>query len=90
MNKTIKKESENEYILDEENKIIEEIIKNKLINNFDLNKEDEDFEEEDEDDISKKDEITEEILDGKLSFIVPYEEQNHQIKILNKGKFTKI
>ena len=90
MNKTIKKESENEYILEEENKIIEEIIKNKLINNFDLNKEDEDIEEEDdEDDISKKDEITEEILDGKLSFIVPNEEQKSSDKNIEQRKIHK-
>jgi len=88
MNKIIKKESENEIqSIEEENKIIEEIIKNKLlINDIDLNKDYEDLEEdENEDDILEKDKITEEILNNKLSFIVPDENEKLQDEI-NKNQ----
>ena len=88
MNKIDKKESENEFhSLEEENRIIEDIIKNKLlISDIDLNKDYEDLdEEENEDDISEKDKVTEEILDNKLSFIVHDEEEKIQDEI-NKNK----
>ena len=84
MNEKIKKESENEFTsIEEENKIIEEIIKNRLlINETYFDKDYSDIEEdENEDDISEKDKITEEILDNKLSFIVPEENEKSQRKI---------
>ena len=84
MNKKNKKESDNEInSIEEETKIIEEIIKNKLINDIHLNKDYEESEddEEDEDDLLEKDKITEEILDNKLSFIIPEEEEKSQNEI---------
>ena len=81
MNKTLKKESKNEFpSIEEENKIIEEIIRNQIINGAYFNKEFDDLEEEDEndDDIIEKDKITEEILNNKLSFIIP--EENEKIE----------
>ena len=88
MEEKIKKESENEFTsIEEENKIIEEIIKNRLlINETNFDKDYEDLEEdENEDDISEKDKITEEILDNKLSFIVPEENEKTQEEI-NKNQ----
>ena len=88
MEEKIKKESENEFTsIEEENKIIEEIIKNRLlINETNFDKDYEDLEEdENEDDISEKDKITEEILDNKLSFIVPEENEKTQEDI-NKNQ----
>ena len=84
MNKKNKKESDNEInSIEEETKIIEEIIKNKLINDIHLNKDYEESQddEEDEDDLLEKDKITEEILDNKLSFIIPEEEEKSQNEI---------
>ena len=84
MNKKNKKESDNEInSIEEETKIIEEIIKNKLINDIHLNKDYEESEddEENEDDLLEKDKITEEILDNKLSFIIPEEEEKSQNEI---------
>ena len=84
MNKKNKKESDNEInSIEEETKIIEEIINNKLINDIHLNKDYEDSEddEENEDDLLEKDKITEEILDNKLSFIIPEEEEKSQNEI---------
>ena len=81
MDEKIKKESENEFTsIEEENKIIEEIIKNRLlIKETHFDKDYSDLEEdENEDDISEKDKITEEILDNKLSFIVPDENENEK------------
>ena len=91
MNKTIKKDSKNEFpSVEEENKIIEEIIRNQIINGANFNKEFEDFEEDDEndDDILEKDKITEEILDNKLSFIIP--EENEKIEEDNNKNKRKI
>ena len=87
MNEKIKKESENEFTsIEEENKIIEEIIKNRLlINETNLDKDYDLEEDENEDDISEKDKITEEILDNKLSFIVPDENEKSQEEI-NKNQ----
>ena len=60
--------------LTKENEIIEEIINNPL-----LLKDIEDLEEEEEEDsYSEKDKITEEILDNKLSFIIPEENESKQ------------
>ena len=60
--------------LAKENEIIEEIINNPL-----LLKDIEDLEEEEEEDsYSEKDKITEEILDNKLSFIIPEENESKQ------------
>ena len=60
--------------LTKENEIIEEIINNPL-----LLKDIEDLEEdEEEDSYSEKDKITEEILDNKLSFIIPEENESKQ------------
>ena len=84
MNKKNKNESDNEInSIEEETKIIEEIINNKLINDIHLNKDYEDSEddEENEDDLLEKDKITEEILDNKLSFIIPEEEEKSQNEI---------
>jgi len=91
MNKKNKKESENEYpSIEEENRIIEEIIKNQIIKGTNLDKGYEDFEEEEnEEDILEKDKITEEILDNKFSFIVPEEEEKIEEEI-NQRKIQKI
>ena len=66
---------DNKYTqLSKENEIIEELINNSL-----LIKDIEDLEEEEEDDsYSEKDKITEEILDNKLSFIMPEENESKQ------------
>ena len=88
MNKKNYKESDNEInSIEEETKIIEEIINNKLINNINLNQDYEysEEDEEDEEDILEKDRITEEILDNKLSIIIPEEEEKSQNEI-NKNK----
>ena len=77
--------------LAKENEIIEEIINNPL-----LLKDIEDLEEEEEEDCyPEKDKITKEIVDNKLSFIIPEENESKQMKIkiiLKKihKKFIKI
>ena len=66
----------------------EEIIEEEIMNNYMLQKEIEDLEEEeDEDSFSEKDKITEEILDNKLSFIIP-EENDEKQNIKNSKKKT--
>ena len=94
MDEKIKKESENEFTsIEEENKIIEEIIKNRLlIKETHFDKDYSDLEEdENEDDISEKDKITEEILDNKLSFIVlKMKMKNLKKKLKPKEKYIKI
>ena len=69
--------------LAKENEIIEEIINNPLL----LKNIEELEEEEDEDSYSEKDKITEEILDNKLSFIIP--EENESKEKENKNYIKK-
>ena len=66
---------DNKYTqLSKENEIIEELINNPL-----LLKDIEDLEEEEEEDCyPEKDKITEEIVDNKLSFIIPGENESKQ------------
>ena len=92
MDKRIKKESENEFnSLEEENKIIEEIIKNQLIKDSQFDIEYEDLEEDEyEEDLSEKDKVTEEILNNKMSFIVHDDNEKQQNENnINQKKIQK-
>ena len=85
--KNIKKELENEILSNE----IENKIDSPLINYSYLNREQEDIEDDDnDDDISEKDKVTEDILNNKLSIIIPYENENNQEEISTNISTDKI
>ena len=80
MNKLIQKELENDFSTSNEEKIIEEIIRNRIIISPNLKEDYIDPEEdENDDDILERDKITEEILDNKLSIIIPEKKVEEEI-----------
>ena len=89
MNKLIQKELENDFSTSNEEKIIEEIIRNRIIISPNLKEDYIDPEEdENDDDILERDKITEEILDNKLSIIIPEKKVEEEVN-KNERKINK-
>jgi len=89
MNKLIQKELENDFSTSNEEKIIEEIIRNRIIISPNLKEDYIDREEdENDDDILERDKITQEILDNKLSIIIPEKKVEEEIN-KNERKINK-